>query len=349
MSNFDLRGLLQYVPQFRGRCFLVAFSREIMAGDEWRDATLDIAALQGLGVKLVIAAAAEDFGAMHEQLVRLDLKVAKVDEERGVNVGDIVERGQAAVMTFSGDVLGTELVQVGVSLKASKLIWITGQSLPDGSSHALHAIPVQNPLPDTDQPELMRLAFEACKAGIRRVHLLDGRMGSVILGEVFSNEGVGVMVYSGAYREFAVLTEEDIPELLSLIGRSVFDALLLDRSYEDIAKRIDDYHLLKIDGNVVGSVALHAYPEEGVAEIACLRIKDNHEGLGYGRALVSYAESRAAEMGFARVFALSQSAVNFFKKQVAYEEWSRADLPHERRAALEQSGRESQVFGKTLS
>ncbi len=109
--------------------------------------------------------------------------------------------------------------------------------------------------------ELLLAAAEACNRGIPRVHVLNGRQQGVLVDELFSNEGVGTMVHADSYRVIRELREDDIPELLGMIGRVVRRTKLVPRNYEDIHGKISDYHVMTIDDNVVGCVALHEYPE----------------------------------------------------------------------------------------
>jgi amino-acid N-acetyltransferase len=61
-----------------------------------------------------------------------------------------------------------------------------------------------------------------------------------------------------------------------------------------------------------------------------------------------FIEQKALAMGFDRIFAISQSAVAYFRDRLGYEPLSRDALPASRRAALEASGRASEVFGHSL-
>lgn len=117
-------------------------------------------------------------------------------------------------------------------------------------------------------------------------------MRGVLVEELFSEEGVGTMVHTDSYREIRPLKEEDIPELLSMIARSVVDSKLVNRNYEDIAARIDSYYVLTLDDSIVGCVAVYPYPEHHSAELGCLYIKHRHEGRGYGRALCEFAKEK---------------------------------------------------------
>ena len=104
--------------------------------------------------------------------------------------------------------------------------------------------------------------------------------------------------------------------------------------------------MLSVDENVVGCVALHPYGD--CAEVACLYVKQSHEGLGYGVRLVAAAEEKARERGMVRVFALTNRASEFFTKARGSRAVDVATLPEDRRKRLEASGRESVVVEKRL-
>jgi len=59
-------------------------------------------------------------------------------------------------------------------------------------------------------------------------------------------------------------------------------------------------------------------------------------------------ETLARQQGFDSIFAISQSAVAYFRDRLHYAPMSRESLPPERRAVLEASGRASEVFGCSL-
>ena len=62
---------------------------------------------------------------------------------------------------------------------------------------------------------------QVCREGINLVHILNGKRLGVLVEELFSNEGVDIMVHSDSYRKVRDLREEDIPERLAIIGRYV--------------------------------------------------------------------------------------------------------------------------------
>ena len=61
-----------------------------------------------------------------------------------------------------------------------------------------------------------------------------------------------------------------------------------------------------------------------------------------------FVENKARELGFNRIFAISQSAVDYFRDRMHYDPLPRSVLPPARLEALESSGRSSGVFGREL-
>ena len=228
-----------------------------------------------------------------------------------------------------------------------KLISLLVQAVrSDGMS--LHAISRETAKNwNGDAKELFVAAAEACDRGIPRIHLLDANRQGVLMDELFSNEGVGIMVHSDDYLSIRPITSEDIPELLAMIGRSIRDAFLVPRSYEEIESSLDDFLVLTIDDNVVGCIALHRY-SEGCGEVACLYVKQNHGTEGYGKLLVRAAEERARELGLAWVFALSTRAVDYFTLQLGYQQIDVSEIPENRQVRLRESSRGSLVVRKML-
>ncbi len=358
-STVNVRSVLQYIPDFRGKLFLVFIGREILSSTELVDALLDLKALQDIGVKLVVVAEGALSQELYDHAVTCEMRCSPVSiplnggEESLSLLKKILARGQAPFISSGcSGVFPEDAVRTAVELHASKYIALIENSLvPMRDGRPIPAIldsEVEGASGEISDRELLREAAVACLRGIPRVHLLDGMRRGVLVDELFSEEGVGTMVHADSYREIRPLREDDIPELLSMIGRSVQRTYLIERTYEDVARNLGEYYVLTLDETIVGSVAVHLYPEQESAEVACLYIKDRHEGLGYGRALVAFAENIARKAGMSHVFAISKSAVEFFRDRMHYAEWPRELLPPRRLQDLERSGRNSGVFGHSL-
>lgn len=347
MSWGDVRGLLQYVPQFRGKVFLVVVDSPVSALAE---VMLNLVSLQNIGVQLVLGSTVHKYDVILDLAIEAELKCDHAVVGLTSHTADIREslvRGQAIIMDLENeDSLSHDLAEFAHEIGSSKLIVLKPGAQEDLIQGAVRAADLQSM--SNDQPAILQAAAKACKLGISRVHILDGRDPETLLSELFSNEGAGTMVYADSYRLIRPLREDDIVELLGMIGRSVRNTCLVPRDYADIETHLEDYSVMEIDGNVVGSVALLSYPDSDTAEIACLYVKQSHERLGYGVELVRHAEQRARQCGASSVFSLTNRAAGFFQEQLDYSEWPLENIPPARSKQLDASGRDSRVFGRLL-
>jgi len=189
----------------------------------------------------------------------------------------------------------------------------------------------------------------ACRNGIPRVHLLNGNIDEALLAEVFSPEGVGTMIYSNDYQQIRRVFKKDVRALLILIRSSVEHAELVKRTRADLLAQLDDYWVLEIDRQLVACVAVHHYPDALKSELACLYVAKSHEGQGYGRKLMAFAEQLAAQRGSKHIFALSTQAFNYFQQKGGYVQVTPDELPPERRKKYDASGRNSKVLQRTIA
>lgn len=354
----NVRSALEYVPYFRGRLFVVHVSARLLQAGELVDALLDADALHEVGVRLVLVAEGCDTAllALRAGECEMHAAVAEFPLTDGAaavaRVREIVERPQVAIVAAGAEGrFHRACVDMALELGASKYICLQAGEVPCRESQPIFAVPeseVEQNLADCTHAGLLQQAAEACRRGIPRVHLLDGLHRGVLLDELFSEEGVGTMVHADSYREIRPLRVEDIPELLSMIARSIADAKLVHRDYESICENLQSYYVYTLDDTIVGCVALYPYAQEQCAELGCLFIKKNYEGRGYGKAMCRFVESKARSMGFSRIFAVSQSAVAYFRDRMHYDPLPRTVLPPARLKALEASGRASEVFGREL-
>jgi amino-acid N-acetyltransferase len=354
----DVRAVLQYVPQFRGKIFVVLIDADLLPEPAIAETLLDLAAMEDVGVKLILGVLGGDIKDLYDWTLECEILSARLPHPLGEpeaveEAKAILARGQTVVADASfQDPLDPKVVEFTLGIGAVKLIalleeaiLIDGEPVPAVRASEAETLAMSGTVTND---HLLLAAAAACRRGVPRVHVLNGRRQGVLVDELFSNEGVGTMVHADSYREIRPLREEDIPELLGMIGRSVRRTKLLARTYEDIFEKIGDYHVMSIDDNVVGCVALHEYPAEHTAEIACLYVKMNHEGRGYGVDLVHYAEAVAGKKGIPRIFALTTRAADFFEQRVGFTLRDPSVLPELRRQQLEESGRDSKVFEKVL-
>jgi amino-acid N-acetyltransferase len=421
----DLRGILQYIPQFRDKTFILAIDGAIVTDENFATLLLDVAVLRSLNIRVVLVhgASAQIKALGEEQHIppsNLDgagitdaatLKLALTAANRltheileGLSANDLraastnviiahpvgiiqgvdqlftgkVERVDAALLQtllaqdvipvipplgFDGDGktyrVNSDGVAVAVAeaLKAIKLIFITTQ---DGLGYNQQLIrqmlvsELQNLLQQNSPgfvPEILSKAQHAaiaCKSGVPRVHIINGKVDEGLLAEVFSNDGIGTLIYANEYQQIRPARKKDVRAIQLLTKKAVETDELVRRSKGAIEKNLGDYFIFEIDKNPVACVALHVYPEQKKGELACLYVDSSHENQGIGRKLIQFVESKAREMGLGELITLSTQAFTYFQSKGGFAEGTPDDLPPARREKYEQSGRNSKVLVKKL-
>ena len=425
MKPTDLRGILQYIPRFREKTFVLSLDGAIITDENFSNILLDVAVLRSLNIRvaLVHGASAQIKSMAEQQKVKasdLDgtgitdaetLKLALTAANRlthemleGLSANDLRAACTNAIVAhpmgilhgvdhqFTGRVerVDVELLQTllnqgivpvvpplgfdgdgktyrvnsdGVALEvaralgAIKLIFITtqdgllrqGQIIRQLLVADLDAILANHK--EEILPELLSKAVHAsaaCHAGVQRVHIINGRVDEGLLAEVFSNEGVGTLIYANEYQQVRRALKKDVRAIQMLTKKSVESEELVRRTRASIEKNIGDFSIFEIDKNPVACVALHVYPEQNKGELACLYVNPSHENQGIGRKLIQFAESKAREMGLGELLALSTQAFTYFQSKGGFIEGTPDDLPPGRREKYDQSGRKSKVLLKKL-
>lgn len=248
--------------------------------------------------------------------------------------------------------------EVARSVKAAKLIFVgTNSGVRDAGSlqaqfsvaEATQFVRRQSGANSEYVIRKMEIALKACQSGISRAHLIDGLKDEALLGELFSNEGVGTMVYANEYEAIRPALKKDVRAIRRLTQESVAEQELVLRTEGDLARVVKDFFVFEIDGNVVACVALHHDPEHAdLAELACLVVSEAHANQGIGRKLVAFVEKTARETGVKELFTLSTRAFNFFTQKGGFIEKGVEVLPPDRRVRYEKSGRNSRILVKSL-
>ncbi len=290
-------------------------------------------------------------------------KVERVDVEM---LQELLQHGIIPILPplgFDGDGKTYRVNSDGVALavaealKATKLIFITtmdGLQVGDHIIRQLQASDLESILAlqkDDVHPAVLSKAIHAaaaCKAGIPRVHVINGSVEEGLLAEVFTNEGVGTLIYSNEFQQIRRAMKKDVRNILALTKQSVESEELIKRTRATIEKQISDYYIFETDNNPLACVALHPYPEQKKAELACLYVRPAHENQGIGRKLIQFVENKAREAGFTELITLSTQAFTYFQSKGGFIEGTPDDLPPARREKYDASGRHSKVLVKKL-
>jgi amino-acid N-acetyltransferase len=421
----DLRGILQYIPQFREKTFIIEVDGAIVTDENFGNILLDVAVLRSLNIRVVlvhgaaaqIKALAEErnlkpsnldgIGVTDAETLQIALTAANrltheileglaANDLRAVCPNGIIAHPMGIIQgvdhLFTGKVerVDTELLQtllnqgvipvipplgfdgdgktyrvnsdgvavaVAEALKATKLIFITPQ---DGLLHndqiirqmlvaELQKLLQQNAAGFlSDVLSKAQHAVAACTAGVQRVHIINGRVDEGLLAEVFSNEGIGTLIYANEYQQIRPAKKKDIRAIQLLTKKAVETDELVKRTRQVIEKNLSDYYLFEIDKNPVACVALHIYPEQSKGELACLYVNPSHENQGIGRKLIQFIENKAREMNLNELITLSTQAFTYFQSKGGFSEGTPDDLPAGRREKYDASGRNSKVLVKKL-
>ncbi|MDZ4814674.1 MAG: amino-acid N-acetyltransferase [Verrucomicrobiota bacterium] len=248
-------------------------------------------------------------------------------------------------------------LSIAISLKAAKLIFITtSEGLPKNGDivRQLGVLEAEEYLKknksDVPRELISKLvhSIKACHEGVPRAHIINGRLDEALLTEIFSHEGVGTMIYANEYQAIRRALKKDVTAIVGGIQKSVQNDELVKRSRQSVISQLQDYFVFEVDKSVVGCVALHQYPAQSTAELACLYVSPSFENRGIGRKLITYVENLARERGFRRLIALSSQAFTYFQRKAGFNHGSIDDLPPERRVKHDQSRRNSIILIKDL-
>jgi amino-acid N-acetyltransferase len=187
----------------------------------------------------------------------------------------------------------------------------------------------------------LKLALLASKAGVDRVHIVDGRQEGVVLKELFSNLGAGTMIYADEYDSIRAFHSRDLPDILRLMEPLMQDGILIRRHPEHIQEKKADYAVLEIDGSIRACGALHDWGESQ-GEIAAVATDPQYTDLGLGRKIVGYLVEKAKKCKMKRVFVLTTHSQDWFES-LGFKPAAVDSLPEQKRKIYDQV-RKSKVF-----
>ena len=258
-------------------------------------------------------------------------------------------------LRINSDLLAAEVAE---ALRATKIIYLTpaagleinGEVRRDISVDALRSILKEHPEQIAENSRSKAIhAIKAIETGTPRVHIVDGRIFDGLLNEIFSNEGVGSLVYANDYQQIRKATRRDVRQIHNLTRGAVRREELIYRTQQAIEKNIDQFFVFEIDENMIACVSLYFYPDKPqIAEIGSLYVLPFYHNRGIGRKMVDYACMIAKERGATTIVALSTQSYSFFTSVMGFEETSKEILPDARLRLYEESGRNPKVMVKQL-
>ncbi|KAG1670871.1 hypothetical protein FOA52_000373 [Chlamydomonas sp. UWO 241] len=201
-------------------------------------------------------------------------------------------------------------------------------------------------------PPCLGTAVAAAMRGIVRAHVVDARLPGSLVCELYSAEGVGTMVsadfYSGMRQAGREGDAQAVAQLLAPLARS---GMLSFRTEADIAADISTYHVVEVEGRVVGAAQL-VQLGDGVGEIGAFVMDERHRQKGRGDSLLDYMEQAASASGVSTLVTMLPCSADWFEHRgFAHggHAWESSLLSPERRAIAALCAPSAPLYTKALS
>jgi amino-acid N-acetyltransferase len=259
-------------------------------------------------------------------------------------------------LRVNSDLLAAEMAE---ALHATKIIYlapspgleIDGDVEHEISVDALRTLVGEHPekIAESSRSKATH-AIKAIETGTLRVHFVDGRVFDGLLNEIFSNEGVGSLVYGNDYQQIRKATRRDARPLYNLTRNAVKREELIHRTQQAIEKNIDQFFVFEVDEALIACVTLIFYADQPeTAEVGSLYVLPFYHNRGIGKKMVEFACLQAKERGAKRVIALSTQSFGFFSSVCGFEESTKEILPEARLKLYEENGRNARVLVKNIA
>lgn len=244
---------------------------------------------------------------------------------------------------------------VAIALGADKLTYLS-ETRPPGRGRTKSASLIPREVDDLvrrrrkmpeDQVRVLCNAARACRAGVRRVHILDGRRDGAILRELFTRDGDGLLVTQEPYEQTRQARIDDVAGILELIEPLEQAGALVKRSRERLEQEIGRFVVIERDGGIIACAALYPFAKEAVGELACLAVHPDYRGAGRGDQVLEKVEELALQSGLKSIFVLSTLTSHWFRERGFVP--ADVDALPGRRRDLYNWQRRSKVFVKALA
>ena len=217
---------------------------------------------------------------------------------------------------------------------------ITELSLPQLQDYL-----IESPNLPAGMKSLLNVAGKAIKAGVSRVHFLPSDRDGALLEELFTHDGIGMMLASSDIENLREANQDDVGGILQLTMPLEEEGILASRGQDVIERDIACFSVIEHDRVLFGCAALFPFPN-GVGELACLAVDPDAQGSGDGERLLRRIEMRAKREGMTKLFVLTTRTEHWFLKR-GFVRATVEDLPEERKQIYNWN-RKSMVLIKSL-
>ncbi|MGL4317849.1 MAG: amino-acid N-acetyltransferase [Pseudomonas sp.] len=243
--------------------------------------------------------------------------------------------------------------RAAIDLQADKLLLFSAErGLLDESGKLVRELrPQQVPahlarLGACYQSELLDAAAQACRAGVKRSHIVSYMEDGSLLTELFTRDGGGTLVDQEQFESLREATIEDVGGLIDLITPLEDQGILVRRSREVLEREIEQFSIVERDGLIIACAALYRIADSDCGELACLAVNPEYRHGGRGDELLERIEERAREQGLKTLIVLTTRTAHWFQER-GFGPSSVERLPAAR-ASLYNYQRNSKIFEKAL-
>ncbi|MCF7989511.1 MAG: amino-acid N-acetyltransferase [Thiohalocapsa sp.] len=240
-----------------------------------------------------------------------------------------------------------------VALSADKLIFLLEGNGLEHDGRAVSSLLaaeadalLEGPQLPEDLAQALRAGADACRGGIRRVHLINRGDDGSLLRELFTRDGAGTLISGEPFEELRAARLDDVPGILALLRPLEERGVLVPRPREHLEQDIDHFQVTERDGTVISCAALYPFPDERSAELACVAVHPAYRDQGRGDRLLERMEALARGRGTERLFVLTTQTAHWFQER-GFVPGRIDDLPAERRE-LYNYRRNSRVYVKPV-
>ena len=250
--------------------------------------------------------------------------------------------------------------EAAIALNADKLIFVmenngvtdeNGQllqqlNLPQANNWLKNHNTKKNLTENIETQSHLNNAAQACRDGVRRVHLLSRQIDGALLLELYTRDGIGTLVTAENYEGLRHASIEDIGGIMELISPLEEEGVLVKRSREQLELDINNFTVIERDGMIIACAAIFNFAKAEAAELACLAVHKDYQTQGRGDDLMQHIEWQARKTHIKKLFTLTTQTMHWFIER-GFLECKTEDLPIEKKS-LYNYRRNSKILCKSL-
>lgn len=246
--------------------------------------------------------------------------------------------------------------KTAIALEADKFIHLTeSKQLADINKNDIHEITLSrakklidenNDTMDFAMRSSLSSCISVCAQGVKRSHIVNRHVSGALLLELFSRNGIGLLITADNYDITRQAKIDDIGGILEIIEPLERNGILVRRSRERLEMEIENFTVMERDGMIIACAATHFYPNDNFTELGCLAVHHDYQKENRGEQLLSSIEKQCLQQKINRLFVLTSQTSHWFVER-GFLSGEIGDLPVEKQS-LYNYQRNSRVFIKSI-